>query len=197
MRALRPALAASLEQRLARITNLVLVAAVLALVVVLWPLLAKVGWAPFMAGIGLTAVALAHRRRRARGAMRLRGPVVAVATAMRNPGLALVIATVNKLPSEVVAVGVRATPSDWRWSSPRSSSGRAGARDNGRPMIGVAFQLPIWFDLGAVFLLALTGVWAAGRRGYDVVGAFIMAFVTGVGGGLLRDASSCRRSRSS
>lgn len=55
-------------------------------------------------------------------------------------------------------------------------------------MIGVAFQLPIWFDLGAVFLLALTGVWAAGRRGYDIVGAFIMAFVTGVGGGLLRDA---------
>jgi uncharacterized membrane protein YeiH len=55
-------------------------------------------------------------------------------------------------------------------------------------MIGVAFQLPIWFDLGAVFLLALTGVWAAGRRGYDVIGAFIMAFVTGVGGGLLRDA---------
>jgi len=55
-------------------------------------------------------------------------------------------------------------------------------------MIGVSFQLPIWFDLGAVFLLALTGVWAAGRRGYDVVGAFILAFVTGVGGGLLRDA---------
>jgi uncharacterized membrane protein YeiH len=55
-------------------------------------------------------------------------------------------------------------------------------------MVGVAFQLPIWFDLGAVFLLALTGVWAAGRRGYDVVGAFIMAFATGVGGGLLRDA---------
>jgi len=55
-------------------------------------------------------------------------------------------------------------------------------------MIGIAFQLPIWFDLGAVFLLALTGVWAAARRGYDVVGAFIMAFVTGVGGGLLRDA---------
>src|SRR5512134_595065 len=42
--------------------------------------------------------------------------------------------------------------------------------------------------LGAVFQLPLTGVWAAGRRGYDVVGAFIMAFVTGVGGGLLRDA---------
>jgi len=55
-------------------------------------------------------------------------------------------------------------------------------------MIGVPFQLPIEFDLAAVFLLALTGVWAAARRGYDVVGAFILAFATGVGGGLLRDA---------
>ena len=55
-------------------------------------------------------------------------------------------------------------------------------------MIGVPFQLPIEFDLAAVFLLALTGVWAAAARGYDVVGAFIMAFASGVGGGLLRDA---------
>ena len=54
-------------------------------------------------------------------------------------------------------------------------------------MVGVSFLLPIWFDLGAVFLFALTGVWAATRRGYDVVGAFVLAFVTGVGGGLLRD----------
>jgi uncharacterized membrane protein YeiH len=38
-----------------------------------------------------------------------------------------------------------------------------------------------------VFLFALTGVWAATRRGYDIVGAFVLAFVTGVGGGLLRD----------
>ena len=55
-------------------------------------------------------------------------------------------------------------------------------------MPGVSFQLPIEFDLAAVFLFALTGVWAATRRGYDVVGAFVLAFVTGVGGGLLRDA---------
>lgn len=55
-------------------------------------------------------------------------------------------------------------------------------------MPGVSFLLPIEFDLAAVFLLALTGVWAASNRGYDVVGAFVMAFVTGVGGGLLRDA---------
>src|SRR5262245_17546320 len=55
-------------------------------------------------------------------------------------------------------------------------------------MPGVSCLLPIWFDLAAVFLFALTGVWAASRRGYDVVGAFMLAFVTGVGGGLLRDA---------
>jgi uncharacterized membrane protein YeiH len=55
-------------------------------------------------------------------------------------------------------------------------------------MVGVPFQLPIEFDLAAVFLFALTGVWIAARRGYDVVGAFVLAFATGVGGGLLRDA---------
>ena len=54
-------------------------------------------------------------------------------------------------------------------------------------MPGVSFLLPIWFDLAAVFLFALTGVWAATKRGYDIVGAFVLAFVTGVGGGLLRD----------
>src|SRR5262245_10498061 len=55
-------------------------------------------------------------------------------------------------------------------------------------MVGITFQLPVWFDLAAVFLFALTGVWAATKRGYDVVGAFVLAFVTGVGGGLIRDA---------
>ncbi|HEX6692375.1 MAG TPA: TRIC cation channel family protein [Burkholderiales bacterium] len=55
-------------------------------------------------------------------------------------------------------------------------------------MVGVPFQLPVEFDLFAVFLFALTGVWAASARGYDVVGAFVLAFATGVGGGLLRDA---------
>ena len=54
-------------------------------------------------------------------------------------------------------------------------------------MVGVTYLLPIWFDLTAVFLFALTGVWAATKRGYDVVGAFVLAFVAGVGGGLLRD----------
>jgi uncharacterized membrane protein YeiH len=48
--------------------------------------------------------------------------------------------------------------------------------------------LPIEFDLAATFLMAMTGVWAASRRGYDILGAFILAFVSGVGGGLLRDS---------
>ena len=55
-------------------------------------------------------------------------------------------------------------------------------------MPGIPFLLPIEFDLAATFLMALTGVWVASRRGYDLVGAFMLAFVTGVGGGLLRDA---------
>ena len=55
-------------------------------------------------------------------------------------------------------------------------------------MPGISFLLPIEFDLAATFLFALTGVWLASRRGYDLVGAFMLAFVSGVGGGLLRDA---------
>jgi uncharacterized membrane protein YeiH len=53
---------------------------------------------------------------------------------------------------------------------------------------GVPFLLPIEFDLAATFLAALTGVWAASRRGYDLVGAFMLALVTSIGGGLLRDS---------
>lgn len=51
-----------------------------------------------------------------------------------------------------------------------------------------SFLLPIEFDLAATFLMAMTGVWVAGVRGYDVIGAFALAFVSGVGGGLLRDS---------
>lgn len=54
------------------------------------------------------------------------------------------------------------------------------------PLQGM-FELPVIFDLGAVFFFALTGALAAIRRGYDFVGLFIMAFVTGVGGALIRD----------
>lgn len=50
-----------------------------------------------------------------------------------------------------------------------------------------AFILPIGIDLAAVFLFALTGAWAAIKRDYDFVGVAALAFVVGVGGGLIRD----------
>jgi len=49
------------------------------------------------------------------------------------------------------------------------------------------FQLPLVFDLAGVFLFALTGGWLALGRGYDFVGVFALALVSGVGGALLRD----------
>jgi uncharacterized membrane protein YeiH len=49
------------------------------------------------------------------------------------------------------------------------------------------FELPIQFDLAAVFLFALTGAWVAIKRGYDFIGVFTLALVAGVGGGLIRD----------
>mgnify|MGYP001180488701 CR=1 FL=1 len=49
------------------------------------------------------------------------------------------------------------------------------------------FVLPIWFDLTATLLLAVTGAWVAVRKGYDYVGVFFLALVAGVGGALLRD----------
>ncbi len=49
------------------------------------------------------------------------------------------------------------------------------------------FYLPPAFDFVAVFFFALTGVLAAIRRGYDPIGLFAMAFVTGLGGALIRD----------
>ncbi len=49
------------------------------------------------------------------------------------------------------------------------------------------FVLPLHVDLGATFLFALSGALAAARRSYDPVGLFVLALVTGVGGGLLRD----------
>ena len=54
-------------------------------------------------------------------------------------------------------------------------------------MLKGQFTLPIEIDLAATLLFSLTGALAALRRGYDVIGLFALAFVTGVGGGLLRD----------
>ena len=49
------------------------------------------------------------------------------------------------------------------------------------------FILPIGIDLSATFIFGLTGALAALKRGYDWVGLFALAFVTAVGGGLIRD----------
>lgn len=49
------------------------------------------------------------------------------------------------------------------------------------------FHLPIYLDLFATTMFALSGALAAVRRGYDVIGLFTLAFVSGVGGALLRD----------
>ncbi len=54
--------------------------------------------------------------------------------------------------------------------------------------INSQFTLPISFDLGATFLYALTGALVAIRRHYDIVGLFVLAVVSGVGGGLIRDS---------
>jgi predicted Na+-dependent transporter len=102
LRAWRPAAAARLEGRLARVINPALLAAVVLLLVVLWPALAAVGWTPFAAGAGLTAFALAIGAACAWRDAAAR-PVAAVAAAMRNPGLALLIATVNQMPPGVAA----------------------------------------------------------------------------------------------
>lgn len=48
-------------------------------------------------------------------------------------------------------------------------------------------QLPLIFDLVATLVSALAGALVAVRRQYDYVGVFALAFVTGLGGALIRD----------
>jgi uncharacterized membrane protein YeiH len=49
------------------------------------------------------------------------------------------------------------------------------------------FELSPLFDLGATFFWAVSGAGLGVRYGYDYTGIFVMAFVSAVGGGLLRD----------
>jgi uncharacterized membrane protein YeiH len=49
------------------------------------------------------------------------------------------------------------------------------------------FQLPMSFELTAVFLFAVTGALLAIENRYDVVGVFVLALLSAVGGGLVRD----------
>jgi uncharacterized membrane protein YeiH len=50
-----------------------------------------------------------------------------------------------------------------------------------------AFELSPLFDLGATFVWAISGAGLGVRYGYDYTGIFVMALVSAVGGGLLRD----------
>lgn len=55
------------------------------------------------------------------------------------------------------------------------------------PVLDMKYQIPIWFDLTATFLFAITGSVKAINKGYDYIGLFTLAMVSSVGGGLLRD----------
>ncbi|HTQ73624.1 MAG TPA: hypothetical protein VMI74_05010 [Burkholderiales bacterium] len=102
LRAFRPAIAARVEPRLARASNLMLLALAIALLVAFWRQLEDIGWTPFVAGAALSACALLVGTAFA-GTDAMVRPAGAVAAAMRNPGLALLIATTNKLPTAVIA----------------------------------------------------------------------------------------------
>jgi BASS family bile acid:Na+ symporter len=102
LRMLKPAIAARIDTPLARLSNLVLTSAAVALLILLWPMIAQAGWTPFVAGIALSACALLVGALLSWRDAAVR-PAGAVATAMRNPGLALLVAAVNKLPAAVVA----------------------------------------------------------------------------------------------
>jgi BASS family bile acid:Na+ symporter len=102
IRAFLPRVASWLQPKLTRLSNVLLLALLAACLYTLWPMLSDIGWAPTLGGVVLTAVALligtlsAGRDADAR-------PPAAVAVAMRNPGLALLIATVNGAPPTVTA----------------------------------------------------------------------------------------------
>jgi BASS family bile acid:Na+ symporter len=102
LRAVRPALAARLEAPLGRVGNFLLLALGIMLLVDAPAIVAAVGWTPMIAGVAMTVCALAIGAAFAWHDADVR-PAAAVAAAMRNPGLALVIATVNRAPPDVTA----------------------------------------------------------------------------------------------
>ena len=55
-------------------------------------------------------------------------------------------------------------------------------------MIGLDGSLERVLDLCGVFVFALSGGSLAARKGFDVVGVVVLAIVTAVGGGMIRDA---------
>lgn len=102
LRAKRPDWAQKLEPRMVRVGNiLLLVLGLMALVDLPW-IIGQIGWLPSAAGLVMTGIALAVGAAFAWRDPEVR-PAAAVAAAMRNPGLALMIATLNRAPPTVTA----------------------------------------------------------------------------------------------
>ncbi len=101
-RARLPLAAARVEPRLARFSNGMLLVLALVCILELGPAIAALGWTPVLVGVVLTLAALACGRAFA-GWHSPVWPAGAVATAMRNPGLALVVAAANRTPPAVTA----------------------------------------------------------------------------------------------
>jgi BASS family bile acid:Na+ symporter len=102
LRALRPAVAAKVEAPLTRFSNILLLVLAVLVLVDIPAIIKAVGWTPLIAGVAITLCALAVGAAFAWRDPDVR-PVAAIAAAMRNPGLALVIATVNHAPPAVTA----------------------------------------------------------------------------------------------
>jgi predicted Na+-dependent transporter len=102
LRAVRPLTAARLEAPLARVGNWLLLALAVMVLVDLPSIVSAVGWTPMIAGVSVTLCALVIGWAFAWRDPDVR-PAAAIAAAMRNPGLALVIATVNRAPPDVTA----------------------------------------------------------------------------------------------
>jgi BASS family bile acid:Na+ symporter len=100
LRAWRPGLAAALEPRTARLGNVLLMLLGVMALVDLPSILRQIGWMPSVAGFAMTIAALAVGAAFAGRDAAVR-PAAAVAAAMRNPGLALLIATLNRAPPGV------------------------------------------------------------------------------------------------
>lgn len=101
-RAWWPVLARAFEPRLALVGNVLLLGLVAMALVDLPPIIGQIGWMPSVAGFAMTIVALAVGAVFAGANADVR-PAAAVAAAMRNPGLALLIATLNHAQANVTA----------------------------------------------------------------------------------------------
>ena len=56
-----------------------------------------------------------------------------------------------------------------------------------------AFHVPVYFDYLATFAWALSGAIVAMRKRCDIVGVFVLALLTSMGGSILRDGVFLQR----